>query len=155
MKNYIKNAFYILLAIALFAAWGCSNDDGHYKEQEIALNQLPSIARAFVGRHFNGDEPVRVVHDLTDTPADYEVYLESGTKIEFDNSGNWTDVEVPVGMSVPASIIPEAISLYLDRNYHGIGIHEISVDALGYDVELKNGLELLFDPAGTFIRIDK
>ncbi len=156
MKKFLKYAIMGAFALCVSsAAWGCSDNDDKYKDEVIAASQLPKTVRDFVSSYFPGDEIVRVVKDVDKDGLSYEVRMKSGAEMEFDEMGNWEDVSVPYGVSVPSGIIPENIRTYLDGNYAGTAVHEISRDARGYEVEFATGLELHFDPAGVFIYADK
>ncbi|MBC8644054.1 PepSY-like domain-containing protein [Flavobacterium lindanitolerans] len=56
--------------------------------------------------------------------------------------------------AVPTAIVPEAITTYVTANYAGQTINTIEIERTGYDIELSNGLDLVFDSRGQFIRID-
>lgn len=64
-------------------------------------------------------------------------------------------VDAPSGQTIPSGIVPAAVAVYVDTRYPGVGINEISRDARGYEVDLVDGTDLLFDPAGNFIGLDR
>lgn len=85
----------------------------------------------------------------------YEVMLSDGTMIDFNLSGEWVDVDAPVGKTIPSGFYPAAIDSYIAANVNGTGINEISKEPVGYDVELVSGVELIFDTDGGFIGYDR
>ena len=83
----------------------------------------------------------------------YEVVLQNGTKIEFDKKGNVTEVECKQG-AVPAALIPQAISTYLQTNQAGQTVRKIEFNKNEYEVELSNGLDITFNKRFQVIDID-
>ena len=86
--------------------------------------------------------------------SEYEVILADGSEITFDKSGNWKDVEMPAGKSVPDYFIPKAIKDYVSKNNKGQKIVGIEKERSSYEVQLNNGIEMKFDRAGNFLRYD-
>ena len=84
--------------------------------------------------------------------TEYDVVLRDGTEIEFDNDGNWTSVETIGG--VPSSFLLPSIKQFVKKNYKNQKVVKVSVDRKEYEVELQNGIELKFDRAGNFLRVD-
>lgn len=147
----MKKTFSILF-IALFAAltWSCSDDD----DTPVPPSDLPAAANTFISTYFSGDKIVKVNRDGSGANATYDVIFASGYEVEFNSQGAWVDVDAPMGMTIPSGIAPLAISDYVSLNYPTQGINEISVEYYGYDVELLNGIDLMFDQQGNFIGID-
>jgi hypothetical protein len=84
---------------------------------------------------------------------DYTVYLDDGTKIEFNGSGKWESVKNHNG-KIPAGVVPTAIQGYISKHYPAFGIEKIEHKRYGYEVELTNDLDLKFDLNGRFVGID-
>lgn len=123
-------------------------------EQVISFNKLPVAAQNFVAKNYPNAKVVSVVKDSEHSGSEYELLLSDGTKIEFSNNGDWTDINAPMGQSIPDKIAPTAIVSYIESNYPSIGINEIAKKSWGYEIELINGLDLRFSATGTFIGID-
>lgn len=142
-----------LLFIAMFAAltWSCSDDDD---ESPISADQLPANAKNFIQTYFGGDKISKVEKEGSNAYAAYDVRFASGYEVEFNAAGEWVDVDAPVGQTIPSGIAPLAIESYVSTNYPTSGINEISLEINGYDVELVNGLDLVFDLEGNFRGID-
>ncbi|MBD5301066.1 MAG: hypothetical protein HDS17_06325 [Bacteroides sp.] len=147
---------YLFLMVCIFGclAWSCSDDDDN--DITISVSSLPTPAQQFISQFYPADKVARVTKDVKNSPlnSEYEVRFVSGQEVEFDAAGQWIDVDAPKGQTVPTGIVP-AIDEYVGLNYDGKGINEISRDARGYEVELVDGTELLFDANGQFIGIDK
>ncbi|MDE5595885.1 MAG: PepSY-like domain-containing protein [Muribaculaceae bacterium] len=148
MKKFLK--FMPLLLIAVFGTmvWSCSDDDN---DDSLAVNMLPDQAKEFVAQYFPSSAIIAAKTDGNE----YDVMLSDGTKIEFDKSGEWKDVDAARGATVPSGFYPETIDTYVAANYEGKGINEISKETGGYDVELVNGVDLKFDSAGQFVAVDR
>ncbi|MDE5975179.1 MAG: PepSY-like domain-containing protein, partial [Muribaculaceae bacterium] len=86
--------------------------------------------------------------------GEYNVNLSDGTDIEFNLSGEWTDVDAIIGVTLPTGFYPSAIDMYISENIPGGGINEISRNVNGYEVELVDGQDLIFNLEGIFIGMD-
>lgn len=136
----------LLVAVLSIALWSCSDDD-----EPVPVTKLPSSAQTFLNTYFDNVDIISVTKDKDD----YEVLLSNGYSVEFNTSGEWTDVDAPVGKTVPAGFYPAAIDTYISSAYSGSGINEISRIDRGYEVELLNGTDLYFSADGTYIGIDR
>lgn len=142
----IKRFFIVLAAVVGLAAFtACSDDD-----DPVNVNDLPVNVKAFVATYF----PASQIVDSQLDGGEYEVTLSNGTQIDFNLSGEWTDVDAPLGQSVPPGFYPPEIDNYLALNMPGAAINEISREPQGYDVELVNGTEMIFGFDGSFLGYD-
>ncbi len=130
-----------LVCIPVFAA-----------DKEITFEQLPANAKSFIKQHFPSEKISWITKDVEHN-TDYDVVFESGLKIDFDAHGNWTEVD---GESLPlgGSYIPQPIREYLSKNYRNATIEKIDAKRNGYEIELTDGRELVFDKKGSFLRMD-
>jgi len=153
IKNLMIGAFILSTLLILTS---CSNDDNsNTNEVVIEANALPEMARNFITTHFPDATYRRIEKQniADDDGSIYDVYLSNGFEIDFDINGNWTDIDG--GQTViPTAIIPEPITNYVIANYPSLFITTIEIETTGYDVELSNGLDLVFNPQGEFVRID-
>ena len=74
----------------------------------------------------------------------YDVVLRNGTKLEFDKTGNLTEIECKRGI-VPVRLIPRPIRIYLRNNYPHQPVKKLEIKKKEYEVELANGLDLTFN----------
>lgn len=151
MKKLFIITLVSLLGIAMMSSCSDDNDDN----ATIPSTELPSTAQGFLQSYCPGDEVVRAERKGHDAGTTYEVKLRSGLEIEFDALGEWIDVDAPQGRTIPNGIAPQPIVDFIAENYPSSGINEISRDYRGYEVELTNGLDLVFNPEGSFIGIDR
>lgn len=148
----MKKSLYFTLALVfgLTVLSSCSEDDNL-----VAPADLPQAAQTFMNKYFAGTDVLSVKKDGKHSGTEYTVKLRNGYEVEFDATGNWTDVDAPAGKTIPDGIAPDRIASYVAQEYPGMGINEISRDYRGYDVELVTGLDLEFDIEGNFLRVDR
>ena len=140
----------------LLVLTSCSNDDNaSTNEVVIEANALPETAQNFVTTHFPDATYRRIEKQniADDDGSVYDVHLSNGFEIDFDINGNWTDIDGGQ-TAIPTAIIPEAIVNYVTTTYPSLFITTIEIEPTGYDVELSNELDLVFNPQGEFVRID-
>lgn len=137
----------LLTVVSSLFAFAAPDDD-----VAVAFEQIPAASQTFVTTHFAKEQ---VSFCLRDNHS-YEVRLSDATEIEFDRAGNWEEVDCKY-KAVPASVIkliPEPVNAYVVRSYPSAVITKVKVKVWGYEIELNNGLEVEFNRAGQFLRID-
>lgn len=145
----MKKLFLMILAVA---ALGLSAKAGDYSRDE---NTLPQAAILTINNNFNAKVGVIKTDRVLNKVKEYEVTLADGTRIDFDERGNWKDIEMPQGKAVPEKLIPESIRKSVGELQHGQKI--VGVERRGgggYEIELANGIEMRFDKAGQFEKYD-
>lgn len=145
MKKILLTAFVAIL-VCLSAAAGDT--------YSINRSDLPEKAQEFLTQYFPKSKVSMVKTDkhlLKKT--DYDVKLVNGTKIEFNNAGNWTSVDCKT-REVPSGLIIKTIQKYLKNNFPEEKVVKIEKKTLGFELELSNGIELKFDRLGTFKSMD-
>ena len=145
-----------LLAFIGFTTISCNNDDDS-NVSYVEINTLPTSAKDFVNTNFAG---VEILNIEKFAPAKsngvmYEVNFKNGSEVEFDESGNWIKVEATGNGTIPTGFISTSILTYIASNYPNIGINQIEKIATGFEVELTNDVDLIFDANGNFVRVDK
>ena len=145
MKKIII-ALAFIFSVGVFSAMA-DND------KVINKSQLPAAAQQFLSEHFAGIEITYAKEEWEILKHSYEVRLADGTKIEFTSKGNWDEVECRFG-EVPASVIPQAIKEYVDKNFPGAKVIFIEKDRNDYEVKLSNRFELKFDKDFNLYDID-
>ena len=140
--------FILILAVAFGVTFAASAD-----ERPIEVSQLPKAAQDFMAKNFNKIKVLYATVDKDILDVDYEVRLEDGTKIDFDNDGEWMDVSNK-RLGIPKSVVPAELVAYVDANYPKANIISIDRGPRDYEIELSNGLELTFSIDGRLIGID-
>lgn len=146
MKRIILTA---LLAIPALLSFNAKADD-----KPIPVTELPAAATAFIKNFAPATVTAAAVDDDFFRP-DYKVYLSDGTAIEFRHNGQWEEVQNYKGIST--KVIPAAIAKYLEANYKGTAVTNISYDADdldSYEVKLASRIELKFDRNGNFLTME-
>lgn len=145
MKKIYRFIPVVLMAMMGIALWSCSDDD----EPEIVEN-LPASEKTFLATYYPSTNIISVTKDK----EEYDVRLSNGHSVEFNKSGEWTDVDAPAGQTIPSGFYPVAIDEYVSASYANSGINEISRIDRGFEVELLNATDLYFSADGSFIGID-
>lgn len=118
------------------------------------VNVLPKAAQTVLSNNFKAKvNHIKIDKDFGRV-SEFDVVLNDGTEITFDKNGNWKDVEVKIGSSVPSFFVPNAISNYIKNNQKKATVVGIEKNRSGYDVELSNGVEMKFNSEGKFIRYE-
>lgn len=137
--------FLTLMAVVsatVFTASAATLDDD---DRLITINEIPETSREFLATHFKDVEVSYVtVDDEGYFGPSYEVNLVGGAQIEFASDGNWKEVNCRF-KAVPEAIMPAQIVEYAKQNHPGQIITKIEKGRRGYEIELRNGLEIKFD----------
>ncbi|MCQ2285868.1 MAG: PepSY-like domain-containing protein [Bacteroidales bacterium] len=140
----MKKIILILTCIFIFSLTAfCDN------ERPIKKGDLPQNAQTFISQHFKKE----ILAYCLAEGKEFKVYFSNGNKVEFDKNGEWTEVKCKVG-NVPSDIVPDAIKNHIKSTFGNQKIVKIEKNKNGYDVELTNDLDILFDCSGQFIRVD-
>lgn len=143
----------IILAMAIFAAVSLSACN-HEDKKVIQFGELPQAAQTFVDTHFADKQVSIVYHDTELADKDYEVIFTDGANIDFSKKGEWTEVEDRDTNGVPTAIMLQGIVDYVSTNFAGQYVVQLGKERSNYEVELNNGVEMVFDKDGQFLRYD-
>lgn len=143
----------IILTMAIFAAVSLSACN-HEDKKVIQFGELPQAAQTFVDTHFADKQVSIVYHDTELTDKDYEVIFTDGANIDFSKKGEWTEVEDRDTNGVPTAIMLQGIVDYVSTNFAGQYVVQLGKERSNYEVELNNGVEMVFDKEGQFLRYD-
>ena len=145
----MKKLWYALvIGLVGSLAWSCSDDDYY---NDFDLGYLPPDAQAFLSTFFYNDYVDDYWTEGYGENLIYVVEFDSGLEVVFDYTGNWLEVDAPGNWAIPGGIAPAAIEWFIADNFPYCGINEIKRDYWGYEVELTDGTDLMFDPNCTFI----
>lgn len=143
----------IILTMAIFAAVSLSACN-HEDKKVIQFGELPQAAQTFVDTHFADKQVSIVYHDTELADKDYEVIFTDGANIDFSKKGEWTEVEDRDTNGVPTAIMLQGIVDYVSTNFAGQYVVQLGKERSNYEVELNNGVEMVFDKEGLFLRYD-
>lgn len=136
MRNNVK-LFILIISLTVLSISNVFADD-----MPIQANQLPQAAQTFVKTNFPSDQ---IVHAEQDRNS-FKVELQSGVEIDFDRSGNWTDVSSR--MPLPTGFIPSNIMKAVQGKYPQVAVMEISKEYNSYKLKLANRMEVYVDNNG-------
>ena len=108
-KSLLKILTASLLAFTAVSMPSCSDKDDNGVENIITFNKLPEAAQKFINTYFNGYTILKIDKETQGSVTVYEVYLEDGYAVDFNNAGNWIEVNAPENMSIPDGIVPPVI----------------------------------------------
>ena len=111
----------------------------------VPISTLPASAQSFIKQHFSASSIVSVWQDTEKGEVeDYTVLFADG---------NWKEVKSRNGQVSP-KIVPTKITKYVHKNYPNVIVKEIKKERTKYEVDLSNGVELIFNLNGKFLKID-
>ena len=113
------------------------------RDRIITVNELPIKAQAFL-KHFTEKKTSFVKIEREGMRKEFDVVFTDGSSIEFNSSGEWTDVTCRQS-TVPAEIVPAKIQNFVLKNHPSSTILQIEQFRYGYEVHLSNGLEVKFN----------
>jgi hypothetical protein len=124
--------------------------------KEPSTKELPQAAKDFMNTHFAG-----LTYTIVRDENEFDVYTDV-YEIEFNRQGNWTKVAGRAKTTLPESFLAlnpvNNMNHYVRTNYPGRYIVEVEKDfdngKLYYDVDLNNGIDLIFNAEGQFIKRD-
>ncbi|MGV0936015.1 PepSY-like domain-containing protein [Empedobacter falsenii] len=126
-------------------------------ETVISANNLPVNAQNFISKNFGNMEFVNAIKEVERNITTYNIQLKDGTKIEFTDNGDWSEVKNGLGKSIPTKFFPDNIQKYLQTKYPKIDAKSIEMDTKDKEIKvelLQNNVDLKFDLNGNFIKID-
>lgn len=141
---------FALLTLMVFGLMSCESSD----RIAIEFTQLPNNAQSFIKTHFPDKTISIIFYDKDIFDKDYEVVFEDTSNVDFNSKGEWTEIEVKSAPGVPTAAIPAAITNYINAKHPTTFITKINKDRRDYEVELRNGIDIIFDKNGNTIRYD-
>ena len=148
-KSYIMRNILICIAVlCCLTPYGAAAE-----ERRIPYNDLPETARQFIADNLDRNKVIEVEQER-DWKREYEVTFSDGSRIEFDDRGDWIKIKSSDSTFI-RRFTPEKILRQTDSRYPGLMIVEIERHGRAYGIELADGSELLFDASGRRVKIDK
>ncbi|MFK8274140.1 PepSY-like domain-containing protein [Capnocytophaga cynodegmi] len=125
------------------------------QESVVTQNELPQEAQSFIKKHFSQYTLDYIILDKEYFSSDdYTVRFSEGLKIEFNEKGEWTEIDGNY-TEIPTEFISKNITSYVKAKFTNTRIVKIEKGFFGtQEVKLSNGLELEFDSKGYFKRVD-
>jgi hypothetical protein len=137
------NSFMLVSLLCMFCNHAIADD------RPFPVSNIPVSTTNFISQHFPGSQ---VSHAKKDGKT-YEVYLNDGKKIEFDNKWQWKEIDANF-FAVPTALVPNQIQDYVARQHPNQKILKIEKDKKGYEVKLDSGLEIKFNQRFQAVKYD-
>lgn len=148
----MKRVFTVII-IAACCLFAFSNRAEAGKDTPIRTNQLPAVAQKIIKAHFSRGKVAMAKMETDWFSKSYDVVFTNGTKIEFDEDGNWKEIDCKHS-SVPKALIPAQITRYVKSHYPHSKIIKIERDRKGYEIELTGDIDIKFNKRFEVTEID-
>lgn len=135
-----------LLAIVPFLLTSCE------KEKILASTKVPSEISDYISTHFPENPIIQAIKDTDGFELTYDITLEGVFFLEFNRKKEVIDIEGV--LQLPYSVIPAKMLEYVSSNYADSSIIGWELNDRNQQIKLDNGLELVFNMNGDFLRID-
>lgn len=122
-------------------------------DKPIQIGQLPTKAQTLITTYFKNHKVALAKMEPGLFYKSYDIIFTNGEKLEFDKSGDWTEVKCQMS-EVPQDIIPVPIRSYLKENYPNEKVLQIERKNKEYEVKLSNRWEITFDREFRVMDID-
>ena len=124
------------------------------QDKIIDLGQLPKQAQNFIKAYSSKLSIAYIkLEDELFSKKSYEVKMNDGSEFEFDKNGEWKEIDMK-RKSIPISLLPQTIKEYVEKRFPKNKVVKLSRSSSRYEIELSNGLDLVFNNKGKFLRID-
>lgn len=140
------------IRIILAAIFCCMISATVFAGQPISPQKLPASIKNFVQTHFKGHTITHAECEYESGRTKYDVYLDDGTKIDFD-SDSWDTMNGKRHV-VPTTAVPSTAGHRVKVENHGFRIGKIDIDDDDDEIELFDDLEVKFTPFGVVLDID-
>lgn len=144
-RTFLATVLSIVFAVVAVA---CHSSD----EKEIGYTELPVLAQQFVKQYFPSATYSRVEKEKDHGKWEYEATLSDGTKIDFNNKGEWKSVDCKFS-ALPSGIIPDVIAADIAKRYPSQQPYKIEKEIGGYEIDIP-GIDLYYSNNGNFIRAE-
>lgn len=122
------------------------------------IKALPEGAKSYISRHFENSTINHYEKEADLLDIEHKVYLNfngASFRLEFDKYGNITEVRsIDNKTPLPQSVLPVKITQHANGKFPNAGIVEWEKKRSVQTVELDNGVELVYNRQGNFLRID-
>lgn len=123
------------------------------QDRVITFDQLPKGSQDYITKYFGKEAVIHVKIDDESYGFEYEVYLKTGAKVEFNKKGEMKNVDCNHSR-VPDVILPSQVLTFVNNNYPGAFVTEWSKKRTNWKAELNNGIDLYFNNEYQLVGID-
>lgn len=142
MKKLFK-----VLGLALIVALGTATANA--ERVPMSVDKMPAQVQTFLNDYYPGATVAKSWAKMmrpTTEPMWYRVNLNDGTKLWFDLTGNWYQVDAKKSSkSAPIDLLPNIARKTLSEKYPTAAIQSIKFKKDQYKIKLSDGQKLTFD----------
>ncbi len=135
----------VLLSISTFFSFD--------RERLIEFEQLPKASQEFIQTNFASHQIEYIIEESELTSTTYDVKFTNGDSIEFRGNGEWEEIDCEYN-NVPDTAVPAKLLDYVKAKHPNNAIEKLSREYNRYEVELNNGLEIIFNSNFEVLRYD-
>ena len=119
----------------------------------IPQTELPPEVTSYISNNFKHTTIAQATQEREGLGKTYDIVLADGISLEFNGKNEITDIKS--NRAIPDGVMPQKIRAYVNQTYPGSTIKQWQNEGNGQQVKLDNGIELKFNKAGDFQRIDQ
>lgn len=138
--------FTLIIAAVVFSL-ACTAED-----RPVTADQLPAAAKSFIQNHFPSETVSFAKMDDDFIRPDFTVILSNGVELKFNHDGAFEKIESRSG--VPEGLVPVQIADYVKTHSPNSVIVEYEITRRYYEVQLSNGMELVFNSKYNLVELD-
>ena len=136
-----------VLALALVVALGAATANA--ERVEMPVEKMPAQVQTFLNDYYPNAKVAKSWAKMmrpTTEPMWYRVNLDNGTKIWFDLTGNWYQVNANKSNTpITIDLLPNIARKTISDKYPGETVKSIKFKKDQYKVKLSDGMKLKFD----------
>src|SRR5690606_38987395 len=114
-----------------------------FKDSVLPVHEVNPKISGYIQIHFPDQPILQAVKDKDFSHKSYDIWLTENIYLEFNKK--YEIVEIDSENKLPDSVIPEKILLYVAANFPQMYITDWSLEDKRQEVELNNGLSLIFN----------
>lgn len=123
-----------------------------FKDSVLPIHEVDPKIASYVATHFPNQTIIQAIKDKDFLHKSYDVWLSDNIYLEFNKK--FEIIEIDSEIKLPDSVIPVKILTYVHTNFPQQFITDWSYDDKRQEVELNNGMNLIFNKNGDFKGID-
>ncbi len=144
--SIMKNLTIILtLIFSLTSLTSCE------KETILSEQDIPADIKSYLSTHFQNCSISKAIKENDEKDEMYEISLSCDCKLEFNRQKDIIDIDCIT--KLPDSVIPSIVLSYVNSNYPGNNITGWEIKDNSLNVDLNNGITLVFNMQGDFLHL--
>lgn len=119
---------------------------------------IPENAKEYISRHFQNSTISHYEKETELLDVEHKVYINhdgASFRLEFDKYGNINEISsIDHKTPLPQSVLPVKMTQHVKQKFPNANIIEWEKKSSVQTIELDNGVELVYNRNGVFLRID-